>query len=430
MKTRTNTSLTVASMLALAAASHAATISFNQYDWLADGGGYTAFNSEWGYASMNWSSSDASMFAHDAEGYYGYVNVVTEVPGGCGTNWAVKNVPMRFASPFDLAQRTGDGFHFNLGIARGTLALSSLGYNVTVSATPATEVMDRGTGFAGVGPVAKQEILVGGVGSESGDPDGPYSGGTGQAAPSLAQNYDGQGEGYFPLSSEERGQGQGAGGKSISSKVKDADVAKVNEKKNHCSPGSVTRGIHALKTLNPAMPLTDDVATTQSSLATKMGTTEEGGTSSIQKMVDGKNSYVNDKNLGITTNRTSDPCAAYDTIANGGVAEMIVSWGKNGENKSMGAHAVFVAEIEKTFNADGTLKSWRARVIDDPKQDGVAAENRSYWLSFGSDNALKGYGTGAKLMGFMTETYAVPTPGTGALLTLAGLIAARRRRDA
>lgn len=429
MKTRTNLSMTAASILALACGAGAASISFNQYDWLANGGGYTAFNSEWGYAGLNWSASDASMFSQDADGYYGFVNVYTETPGSGAANWAVKNVPVRFTNPADLEGRVGDGFTFNLGISRGSAALSSLGYNVSVSATPATEVTDRGTGFSSIGPVSKQEILVGGVGSEPGDPDGPFSGGTGQAAPWIAQNYDGEGDSSFFIGSSERGAGQGPGGKSIQSKVKDADVVKVNEKDQFCSPGSVTRGIHALKKLNPTMTLTDNVATTVATLGANMGTVEGQGTASIANMVTGKNAYVTANNLGIQTNRTTDPCAVYDVISAGGVAEMIVSWGKNGEGKSLGAHAVFVAEIEKTFGANGVLKSWRARVIDDPKQDGVAAENRSYWLSFGADNSLKNQGTGARLMGFMTETF-VPTPGAGGLLVLAGLISARRRRAA
>jgi hypothetical protein len=425
MKTRTNTLTTAASILALACASGAATISFNQYDWLADTGGYTAYNSEWGYAGVNWSPSDASMFAQDADGYYGFLNVFTEIPGG-GTNLAVKNVPMRFSSPAELAARAGDGFQFNLGIARGSLALSSLGYTVSVSSNPISEadVGPRG-GFSATGAVTKQEILIGGVGSEPGDPDGPFDGGTGQAAPSFAQNYDGQGT--ITNSTDERG-GGGTGVKRARSVLGDGNVPKINEKKNHCAPGSVARGIQGLKAIH-GLTLTDDAQQTCDKLATNMGTTEAGGTATIQKIVDGKNTYVTDKSLNINTTRSTDPCAVYDALRASGVAEMIVKWGKNDEGKSMGAHAVFVAEIEKTMNADGTIKSWRARVIDDPKQDGVAAENRSYWLSFGGDNSLKGYGTGAALMGFVVETV-VPTPGTGALLALAGIVAARRRRAA
>lgn len=421
MKNRFTNVLAGLSITVLVNAAGAAAINFQQYDWLSDTGGYTAFNSEWGYAALHWTASDASMFSVDSEGYYGFVNVYTELPGG-GSNWAVKNVPMRFSSPHELASRAGDAFHFNLGIPRGSTALSSLGYNISVTSVPTLDVPDTGTGFSNFGPVAKQEILVGGVGSEPSDPDGPFSGGTGQAAPSFAQNYDGEGT----LDSLRGGGGQGV--KRAKSVLGDGNVPKVNEKKNHCAPGSVTRGIHGLKAIH-GLTLTDNVQQTVDALAGNMATTEANGTATIQKMVDGKNTYVTDKNLNITTTRSTDPCAVYDVLRANGVAEMIVNWGKNAENKSMGAHAVFVAEIEKTMNADGTVRSWRARVIDDPKQDGVAAENRSYWLSFGGDNSLRGYGTGARLMGFMIENV-IPTPGTGTLLMLAGLAAARRRRNA
>ncbi len=424
MKTRMQGALVGLSLALLVNAAGAASMSFNQYDWLADGGGYTAFNSEWGYGQVHWSTSDAAMFAQDSEGYYGFLQVYTELPGG-GTNHAVKNVPMRFSSPIDLAARAGDGFTFNLGIARGSMSLSSLPYNISITTSPVTtaEAGPRG-GFGAVGSVTKQEILVGGVGSEPGDPDGPFAGGTGQTEPSFAQNYDGEGT---ITTAGERG-GGGTGVKRAKSVLGDGNVVKVNEKKNHCAPGSVTRGIHGLRAIH-GLNLTDNVQQTVDALATKMGTTEANGTATIQKIVDGKNSYVNDKSLNITTTRSTDPCAVYDALRANGVAEMIVKWGKNARGISMGAHAVFVAEIEKTMNADGTVASWRARVIDDPKQDGVAAENRSYWLSFGGDNSLKGYGTGAALMGFVIQNV-IPTPGTGTLLMLAGVVAARRRREA
>ncbi|MBN8646012.1 MAG: hypothetical protein J0L61_12320 [Planctomycetes bacterium] len=426
MKTLTSSlMISTLALISTAGGAGAASISFNQYDWLADGGGYTAFNSEWGRAAVSWSASDASMFAQDSEGYYGFLQVATELPGG-GTNFAVSNVPMRFSSAADLAARAGDAFHFNLGISRGSLALSSLAYSISVTTSPISSASDVGPrgGFTGVGPVTKQEILVGGVGSEPGDPDGPFEGGTGQAAPSFAQNYDG--EGTITSTGGERG-GGGTGVKRAKSVLGDGNVPKVNEKKNHCAPGSVARGIQGLKAIH-GLTLTDNTQQTADALATNMATTEASGTATIQKMVDGKNTYVTGKSLNIATTRSTDPCAVYDVLRANGVAEMIVKWGKNAEGKSMGAHAVFVAEIEKTMNDDGTVKSWRARVIDDPKQDGVAAENRSYWLSFGGDNSLKGYGTGAALMGFMIENV-VPTPGTGTLLSLAGIVAVRRRRE-
>lgn len=424
MKTRMKPILASLSLGVLVNAAGAASMSFNQYDWLADGGGYTAFNSEWGYGQVHWSTSDAALFAQDSEGYFGFLQVHTEIPGG-GFNHAVKNVPMRFSSPIDLAARAGDAFQFNLGIARGSMSLSSLPYNISITTSPVstTEVGPRG-GFGSVGAVTKQEILVGGAASEPGDPDGPVSGGTGQAAPSFAQNYDGEGT---ITTAGERG-GGGTGVKRAQTKLGDGNIAKVDEKKNHCVPGSVARGIHGLKAMH-GLALTDNAQQTTAALAGNMGTTEANGTGYFGPMVNGKNQYVTAKNLNITTVQSNDPCAVYDALRAKGVAEMIVRWGKNAAGQDQGAHSVFVAEIEKTMNADGTVKSWRARVIDDPKQGDGTAENRSYWLSFGADGSMKGHGTGAKLAGFVIETV-VPTPGSGTLLMLAGLVAARRRRTA
>ncbi len=430
MTTLTKTAPLAAALLAALAGSgvcHAATVSFSQYDWVSDSGGYTAFNSEWGYAKMSFTQADAALFQHTDHGYRGYLNVYTEAPGG-GQNWAVKNVPIGFQTPADLEAREGDGFEFNLGIQRGSQALTSLGYRVSIDPVPATSAA-RGIGpFPTYAGVSKQEVLLGGVGSD--DPLDPFdAGGTGQAEPATATNYDANTSGDFfnPPPATRAIIGWGT---SSSSLVPDRNVPEVDERRNHCAPGSVTRGIHALRQLNPGMNLTDDVATTQGALAANMGTTERNGTSSINRMVNGKNQYQQDRGLNIQTRVTRNPGDVADTLGRNGVAEMIVNWGTNDRGERMGAHAVYVAEVEREYDANNNLTGYRVRAIDDPRQGDNTAANRSRWYSFRPDGTMiGGPGNGGRLMGFMTETY-LPAPGVGSALAFAGLFAARRRRPA
>jgi hypothetical protein len=354
------------------------------------------------------------------------VNVFTELPGG-GENWAVKNVPIRFSSAEELDEREGDGFHFNLGIDRGSMALTSLNYRISVEASPLTTARG-GMGPFLSAPVTKQERLVGG--EISFDEMGSWTGGSGQAEPSIAQNYDAEASANFfdPL----------PGGRAVtygsvqSLLLRDRDVVAVDERRNHCAPGAVTRGLHALKRMNPSMPLTDNVAQTQAALAAAMMTTEEEGTSvrPVNKLLEGKNAYVAANRLQVTSSLTMSPGIAADALSRGGVAEIGVFWGKNARGESMGGHRAFVAEIEQTFDANMRLTGYRVRVIDDPRQGDMMAGNTSYWLTFRPDGSLVGYGAMARLNNFLVENYIVPTPGPAALIAAAGFIAARRRRAA
>lgn len=429
METKTTTSFTlsvVAIALAASIGARGASITFNQLDWVSDTGGYTAFNSEWGYARLNFSDADAALFQHGINGYTGFLNVYTEVPGG-GDNWAIRNVPIGFQTPQQLAAREGDGFHFNLGIARGSMSLTSLNYRISVDPAPVTTLRGAGS-YPQTAPVTKQEMLLGGVGSD--DPLDPFdAGGTGQGIPNDAWNYDAFGSADFfnPPPSQRAITGWGTIQPVL---IPDRDVPSVDERRNHCSPGSVTRGIHALGRLNPTMNLTDDVGTTQSELSREMGTTEANGTPSIRRMVEGKNRYQQDRGLHIRTRTTRNPVDVANTLGDRGVAEMIVSWGRDRNGQSLGAHAMFVAEVEQTYDANNNLTGYRVRCIDDPRQGDNTAGNRSTWYTFRPDGTMVGGpGTGARLMGFMTETF-LPTPGAAVLMSLAGFTAFRRRRSA
>jgi hypothetical protein len=82
---------------------NAALLSFDQYNWVADQGGYVAQDSDWGSVNFLIEPADTSYFTDTGNGYEGYVNVLTCV-GGQQDNWAVQNLPLFFTS-LRLVQR-------------------------------------------------------------------------------------------------------------------------------------------------------------------------------------------------------------------------------------------------------------------------------------------------------------------------------------
>jgi len=123
----------------------------------------------------------------------------------------------------------------------------------------------------------------------------------------------------------------------------------------------------------------------------------------------GKIAYTTKVAPKVRTTQTVDVAKAIETLKNRGDVELMVSWGRNAAGESMGGHAAFISGIQK--NSDG---SFTVTIIDDPNQGNGTAENNKYTLSFEANGALRGYGTGARLIGFQTET--VPEPGSLALV--------------
>ncbi len=207
-------------------------VSFNQLDWLNETGGFTAQSSEWGVANIQLSSADAALFTFvPGVGYQAFINVSTElqIPGS-SQNWAVQNLPIAFGAPSDLNGRLPEGATFDLGIARGSLNLQSLGssairYGLSVSATTATSMPVLAGPALGV---LTAEALFGG----EADLTDSYSGSSGKAIPLPAQNFIGA------LAGEKQ---------SLVGKIfgKESDIPSVDEEKNGCAPGSVARSLRA-----------------------------------------------------------------------------------------------------------------------------------------------------------------------------------------
>ena len=252
-------------------------------------------------------------------------------------------------------------------------------------------------------PVSVAEELIGGENGSIG-PD-TFSGGTGQAPPSAAENFVGVDAGDGDV---------GRPGKSIANET---DVPAVNEDKNGCAPAAVARSIKMLSNENDHLDVSDTAQQIYNDLRGKMGTTATG--TSTPNILAGKNTYVTEENLPIASEFTNDFQRAIDTLNCGGDCEIGVYWGKNGAGQNMGAHRAFVSEITPIKDGDGTVIGYTVKYIDDMQGDGNAV-NRTKTLKLKADGTLEQHGTGAKLINLLCEHVVAPVPA----LTEFGMVVA------
>src|SRR6516225_1984509 len=90
-------------------------ITFNQVDWLDTKGPFAKEKSDWGAVTVQFSASDASLFTQAGNVLFGYLNIVTTVPGGHADNWAVRNYPVSFDNPGELDNSFPETLFFDLG---------------------------------------------------------------------------------------------------------------------------------------------------------------------------------------------------------------------------------------------------------------------------------------------------------------------------
>lgn len=371
----------------LPSGAHGASVSFSQIDWLDGAGGYTSYESDWGGVQVTLDVVDAAYFAPVSSGYVTYVNVTTTVAGGAGGNWGVQNlaVVLDDLSADTFVGRLGESVFFDLGIAPGSQRVSDIEYILSLGAAP---LASAPSGAMAVSGVDVEEVLFGGlIGTVDGE---TFEGGTSQAAPPAALNFVGVGP------------GEQVGGKGAI-KGKEKDVPKVAEDKNHCAPGSAARSLKYLAAHNPNVNVPDDPTQLHKDLAKEMKTTLKSGTW-VDRFKSGKDEYVEKKKLPIRTKQTKNVEDVIDALKKGADVELMVYWGKNSSGKSMGGHAAFVTEITEIKNAAGETTGYQVKTIDDAKQGDGKAANDPHTYRFDKDGKLRGFGTGAGLIGYQIET--------------------------
>lgn len=375
-------------LLGAALPSEAVELDFYQLSWLDDSGGYVSQYSDWGRVEISFTSTDAGVFhpmtVGGVDGWGGFLNVMTDSSGA--PDWNVGNLPIFFTSDSELDSRLPQGVLFDLGVAPGT-PITTLNYVLTVDPTPLAAMPG---GALQPSPVSDYEILVGGDNLWLRD---TFIEGGGKTAPQPAKN----------SKSAEAGEKIGSVAK-IS--VAEKSVATVNEDTNGCAPGAVARSIKYMSDAHSHVNVTDDAQKVYGDLRTTMGTTA-GGTAT-SKILSGKNKYVADNKLPITSTQTTNFKKAMETLKNKGDVEMGVHWGKKADGTSLGAHRAFVSEIQEIQDAAGNTTGYVVKIIDDPKQGDGTAANGVTTLRFDAAGNLvqmdgKGTATGAKLINFQTE---------------------------
>jgi hypothetical protein len=399
--------------LGLGQRAEAVSVLFSQLDWLSDSGGYTQQNSDWGRIDLQFGASDIGLFGSDGNGHLvTFINLTTDTSsfGGSSGNWAVQNAPIVINSIGDLSGRLADGFTFSLTTAP---SLNVPTMNIGLSFAPTTSL---------AAPTISSSAAVNDISTLTGgfaDPSVPMSGGAGQAAPNAAQN-----EACFGATDK-----VGLVGKI---QKPDSSVPAINEGNNGCAPGSAARSLHYLQA-NGSLTIAEGPQSTYNLLYSFMSTTSTNGTTK-SNFKSGKDIYdLVSPELQITTTQTGgtgqDFINAINALNNGADIEAMIYWGKNAQNQSMGGHAAFISQITQILDSSGNVKGYQVTIIDDGTQGNGNASNTKHILCFDASGNLENYGTGARMIGFQTEI-AVPEPGTlAALVTLAGAVLVRRRRD-
>ena len=327
-------------------------VEFAQLNWLGEGGRPGFPQSRVGTAELSFGPDAAALVTGDG----GFINLVTQVPGGT-RSWAVRNLFVRYPSPGHMLG-SHPSVQFSLTTPNG-LRVPSLFYVVSLTAMPLTSAP---IGSFSSAPVPLEDYRTGGY----------NSGGSGLSSRPLTIG-PWIGPILIPI------------GPTATTDVPADGIPAVDEDTNGCAPGSVARSIAYMTGAENVQDIYDD-------LYEEMGTTEEGGTTD-DNIVSGKAAYAESSGLDITTNLNLDGLGsigeAMETLENGGDVEILISW------EGGGGHAAMVTSI--TDNGDGT---YTITYVDDPNQGDGQAENQEHTITVNADGSFDG----GKVDGFLTET--------------------------
>jgi len=367
---------------------HAGQVAFSQVDWRDDAGGFNAFQSEWGLAHVQLTPADLASFTAVPGGYLTYINITTTVPTAAPDSWSVQNRPVFIRSTSPEAFSPTYDLHFDLGITRGSSRVANLDYRFALSPAPMLLAPASAPAASSVGV---QPFLFGGLDLSG---SGGGTGGTGGAAPPAPPQFP-------PINPGGTQEKYGA----VSDRTK---IPAVNEPRNHCAPGALTRSIEYLDNTSDNFDLPDSTDFVLAGLSTSLGTTFSGGTKNSD-ILPGKASYASSKGIPVTTTVTNDISKVIDALNNGADVEALISWGSTAAGKKLGGHMAMVAELLGGFDANGQLQNYYMRTVDDPNQaDGVAQNSyRDYEVNF--NNNIAGYFIGTKVDGFVIEYVPEPT---------------------
>ncbi len=389
-------------------AAGAASVQFQQVDWLAEGGGYVTDgqNSDWCRVEVTLDPSDFGSFSLVTDvGYVGYLNVVTTVPGVGETNWwGVQNhiIVLDELTQAELDGRLPESTMFGIDVSPG-LNVTELYHTTEISSTLMTSAPGpAATGYPNVGDC---NFLIGGLDDEDGE---GYFGGTGKKK----------------ITKKKKENQKTAKKKAKKKKV---PIRNVKEDPNGCGPGSATRSLFYLADTDGRLTLADSVQDVYDDLFDEMETTLAKGTKKA-KMKSGLESYITKKSLPVVTKQQSDFTDILKKLGDGHDVEILVYWGEEGGEK-LGGHVAHVVEIIELMDDLGEFAGYQVTIVDDGDQDDATASSVQHVLYFDEFDNLEYFGDNAKLIGFQIDEV-IPEPSTFILLVMGslGLLARARGR--
>jgi hypothetical protein len=380
------------------------TIGFDQIDWLNNTGGYTDYESDWGFATFQLSSADAGSFQSGPFGYLAYLNITTTVPGGGTDNWAVQNMPLWFSSLGEMDMQTTYGLTFDLGITAGSNRVSSLDYCLTIDPAP---LASPPIGSQTAASVGISDWLFGGAGDISGTSS---SGNTGDSFPGNAVNFVGASP-----------DNPAVAGASIN--VAPSNIVAVTEDENGCVPGATTRSLFYLKSngiVNFSGSVSNVYQTLVSNMNTSLGASGTGTTGS--NFFKGKSLWLQSNNVPIVT-MVTNAAGAISWITNGADVEAWIRYVTTNLDgtTSTNFHMAFVSSLTVLSNGDGIIS-----IIDSPQNGSTT--NRVWDITVHQDG-MSNLGNNTRIQ-FIVE---IPEPtsiafGTVIALTLVAMRWQRHKR--
>ncbi|HEX2212718.1 MAG TPA: hypothetical protein VHH12_04525 [Mycobacterium sp.] len=354
-------------------------VSFQQLNWRGPEKTIRFPNSRVGMAELSFDSAAADVLIDRGS----FVNLVIQVPGRKGTEWAVQNLYLRYKNERFLLN-SSPSVQFALPTANG-IRVRRVNYLLTVTPQP---LAAQPTGSFRRALVQIRNYRVGGfMGGGSDKSDFPL-----RVRP------------WTGLKPTKNGDFNVAIGREATTNFAADELPEINEDPNGCAPAGVARSL-AYMLEDAGVDIGMDAQEIYEGLHEDMGTTEEEGTADAATMANGKQQFVNDNNLDVDTTLAGNGIGsigdAMDTLEEGGDVEIII------QQPGIGHVGMIVSIVDL---GNGT---YQITYVDDPDQEDGAAENEDNVIVVDSNGTIISGGVGS-IQGFLMENLNVPaTTPTG-----------------
>lgn len=356
-------------------------VTFQQLNWRGPEKTIRFPNSRVGVAELSFDTAAADLLVDRGS----FVNLVIQVPGRKGSEWAVQNLYLRYKSERFLLN-SSPSVQFALPTANG-IRVRRINYLLSVTPQP---LAAPPSGSYKRALVQLSNYRVGGFlkgGSDKSDFPlrvRPWTG--------LKPTKDGD---DFAPDFEIR-EGSVAYGAD--------ELPAINEDVNGCAPAGVARSLDYMLD-DAGINLGASSQDIYDDLYDNMGTTTGNGTATAGDIASGKQDFVDDNDLDVDTeldeNGVDAILDAADTLNDGGDVEILITWDGGG------GHVGMITSIVDLGNG-----TYQITYIDDPNQGDGIADNQEHVIVVDGDGDILSGGNGS-VHGLLIENLnsGAPAPG-------------------